>query len=93
VSVELGSIVTRSDLLCAPVDDEVVLFDAKRGNYLALDPTGRRIWELLAEPRRVETLITLLAREYDGAPDTIAGDVVAFLEELEQQGAVHVASP
>jgi hypothetical protein len=89
--MDLGSVVTRNDeLMSAPVDREVVFLNQTTDSYVALDEIGRRIWELLDRPRRVDDLVGLLCEQFDGSRGTIASDVLVFLEELDREGMVSV---
>lgn len=78
------------DQLSAPVDQELVILNLKRNNYIGLDEIGRRIWELLETPRLVEELYRQLSQEFNATPETIAADVLPFLNELAAEGLVDV---
>jgi Coenzyme PQQ synthesis protein D (PqqD) len=89
--VELESVIARNDELpSAPIDDEIVFLNAAIDSYVALDEIGRRIWDLLERPQPIADLVSELEMEYSGSSDTIASDVIAFLEELEGEGMVRV---
>ncbi len=55
---------------------------------ITLNPTGRRVWELLAEDRTPEALIERITAEFEADPARVQADVRAFLERLEQLGLV-----
>ena len=85
------SIVQRTDSLqSSPIDDEIVFLNPRTDSYVALDAIGRRVWELLAQPRRVAEVVEELAGEFDGPHEEIAADVQLFLHELELEGMVSV---
>jgi hypothetical protein len=67
------------------VDDDLVIFNVAAQNYVGLDDIGRAVWEFLAEPRRVDEICQAMAARYDGPPDVICGDVMAFLGDLADQ--------
>lgn len=83
-------LVRAEDALSAPVDDELVLLAPALEEYVGLDAIGRRIWDLLEEPRTVEELCGLLATEYEATAEQIAADVAPFLDELSEGGLVRV---
>jgi hypothetical protein len=86
-----GATVTRNDaLMSAPIDREIVFLNQSTDSYVALDDIGRRIWDLLERPRRLEELVDLLAQEFEAPRETIRSDLVSFLEELEGEGIVSV---
>jgi hypothetical protein len=85
------SLIARCDgLLSAHVEHEIVFINPAMDRYLALDETGRRIWELIAQPRRITDIVAELQAAYDGDGEAIAQDVMRFLEQLVQEGLVRV---
>jgi len=82
-------IVARNDALPATaVDDELVVLNVATNNYI-----GRRIWNLLQQPHRVDDLCRLLGEEFFGDAAVIADDTTAFLENLNKEGLLKVAGP
>ena len=47
-------VVRRGEPLTAEVDEELVMLDPREGRYFGADRIGRRIWELLEQPRTVD---------------------------------------
>ncbi len=83
-------VVRTSDLMSAPVDQDLVILNTARDNYVALDEIGRGIWERLETPQRVSDLCRGLREEYEGDPDQIAADVLGFLVQLREAGLVRI---
>jgi hypothetical protein len=83
-------IVRNDELPSAPVDREIVFLNARLERYVALDDVGRRIWDKLAAPITIETLVDELEHEFLAPPGVIARDVVAFVSELEGEGMVRI---
>ncbi|MCS7260399.1 MAG: PqqD family protein [Anaerolineae bacterium] len=70
-------------------EDGAILFDPDRDEAAILNPTGRVLWSLLAEPRTVEELAAYLVAHYEGVtPEQARQDVIAFLGSL-RDGFVH----
>lgn len=69
---------------------EAIILHFGSGLYFGLDGVGARIWELLAEPRRVEAILAVLLAEYDVAPEPCSRDLLALLEELRGAGLLEV---
>jgi hypothetical protein len=89
--IESTSVVARAQNLASnAIDDDLVILNLRRDNYIALDPIGRRIWELLEAPRRVDDLCRQLTEEFEGPPDQIAADTLVFLNELNGDGMLTV---
>ena len=93
MSVELSSQIVRTEnLMSAPVDNEIVILNMAKNNYIGLDEIGRRIWDLSAEACSVDDLCNRLSREFEATPEQIAVDVLPFLEELAQEGLIRIVS-
>jgi len=78
------------DIAACDIDDEKVMMSIERGQYYGLDPVGSRVWELIEEPVKVSALIDELLLRYDVDRETCEQDVLAFLEELYEDGLVRV---
>lgn len=89
---ESDSVIRNNILMTAPVDDELVILSLATNNYLALDPIGRRIWDLIETPSNVDDLCSRLSREYNASKEQVSADVMQFLTELENEGIIHVVS-
>lgn len=55
-----------------------------------LSPTGGFLWEQLARWTSVPALVEQLVGEFEVTRDVASADVAAFLEQLQQLGAVSV---
>ena len=75
------------DWLTAPVGEELVMMSAEHGKYLGLNEVGRRVWELIEEPRDVGELCRTLENEFEVTPDVCRAEVETFLNELVENGA------
>jgi hypothetical protein len=78
----------REEPLTARVGDEIVMLEPRRSRYYGLDAIGRRVWELLEEPRSVHALCDELQDEYDVPAETCHHDVLDLLEQMEHAGLV-----
>lgn len=84
-----GSQVSRSGTaMWTPVDREAVIL--ARDCYLSLDPVGRRIWDLLEKPERIDALCSRLASEFGTEPARVEADLLPFLAELAAAGVLQV---
>lgn len=84
-------IVRTEGLMTASVDRDLVILNLARDHYAGLDAIGRRIWDLLVAPCRVDALCEQLSREFDGTLAQVSADVVSFLADMEREGLVHGA--
>lgn len=74
----------------AAFDDEMMGLDVEGGSYFSFNATGRRVWELLAEPRSLDALCAALDEEFEVEPAICRADVRALLAELEAAGLVEI---
>jgi hypothetical protein len=91
MAIELTSNIVRlEDVMSSRIDDEIVILNMVRNNYVNLDAVGRRIWELIEKPVHVDELCGQLEREFSATKEQIAADVLPFLAELAKDGLVRV---
>jgi hypothetical protein len=91
--IELSSRIVRAEnLMSAPVDNEIVILNMAKSNYIGLDEIGLRLWEMFAQPCRVDELCDRLSREYEATSEQIVADVLPFLEELRSEGLIKVVA-
>jgi PqqD family protein of HPr-rel-A system len=87
--LENPSIVRTPGVLAQQLDDEIVLLDAARGHYFALNATGARIWQWIGDDgATVSALVERLVEAYEVEPSTAERDVLELLRELEEQGLI-----
>jgi hypothetical protein len=80
--------------LAERVNDDLIRLGPRMDQYVALDGIGRRVWELLERPQRVDQLSAVLQAEYrEVTPGEITRDVMALVSRLQAEGLVRVAPP
>lgn len=72
------------------IDDETVVMSLDSGDFFSLSGTARTIWELLDGTRDRAALIATVAGRYGVAEESIAGEVDAFLTQLDQAGLIRL---
>ena len=94
MAIDTTTTVVRGDTcMMAPLDEELVVVSLASNAYIALDDIGRRVWEHLETPIRVDALCAQLADEFEGTPAAdILADVLPFLAELESEGLLNVVA-
>ena len=89
--ITLAQRATRSDdALFQEVGGEAVLLDLASERYFGLDPVGTRIWTLLADDDRLQSICDTLCAEYDAEPARIRDDLLALVTQLAEAGLVKV---
>lgn len=92
ITVTLAHRAAPSDeVLIQDVGGEAVLLDLASEQYFGLDPVGTRIWALLGEDDRLQSVNDRLCAEYEAEPARIAADLIALVEKLAAAGLVKLA--
>lgn len=82
--VTMETILVRTgQIIGASFGDETLLMSIEKGEYYALSPTSRAIWERLKTPVRVRDLCLDLAETYQAPLATVEIDTLEFLGYLE----------
>jgi Coenzyme PQQ synthesis protein D (PqqD) len=91
VPITAESLVAWSEIpVSTEVDREVVLMNVGRGRCYGLGETGSSVWRRLASPIRVDDLCRELLLEYRAERDVLERDVLALLEQMQEEGLVKV---
>ena len=83
----------RDGLLWQQVGDQVVVLDADRSVYLAVNETGALIWQALVDGSPTDQLTQILVDRYGLDPDRVAGDVDRFVADLDDRGLLEGPPP
>ena len=67
-------------------DEELVILDLARGEYLALDAVGARLWSGLEAGRTVEQVAREIVDEYEVSMARVLADLVTLGDELVAKG-------
>lgn len=76
--------------LASQVDSDLVIFSAQQGMYYGTQAVGKRIWSLIETPTRVAQVCDRLEQEFEVDRATCEREVIAFLEQLEEEGLIEV---
>ncbi len=70
------------------IEDEVVVMHLESGEFFSLTGSSAAIWRLIDGTRGSEAIVAELAAAYGEEPDRIAGDLAAFVAQLQAAGLV-----
>lgn len=94
LTVTVDSILVReNELAMADVDGRAVVLSLGAGSYFDFNRIATEIWDMLAEPRRVDEIFRRLSDQHDVDSATLARDVTPFLQTLLNERLVRVAAP
>jgi hypothetical protein len=83
-------VVVSPDQFTSDLQGELLVLNAASGFYFGLEAVGKRIWNLLQEPRRISAMRDVLLEEFDVESERCTRDLKAFLQELAQHGLIKV---
>lgn len=80
--------VAAENALSTTIDGETVILQQEAGEYYGLNEVATFIWELLEEPRTVNTICEAVTAEYDVTHERCESDVTMMLAELAEKELV-----
>ena len=78
------------DLITAPLDDGAMIMDIASGNFLELNRTAARVWDLLDTPNTVSGLCALVLDRYDVTPELCATQIAAWMADMRERKLIVV---
>ena len=78
--------VVSSDVLEAPLDDELVLLEPTAGTYFGVNESGTAIWRVLRRGRSAADAAAELSARFDVDSERARADVDRFVGRLESAG-------
>jgi hypothetical protein len=94
IPITVESVVSWSEApVATEVDREVVVMNIGRGRCYGLGETGTSVWRRLESPIRVDDLCRELMLEYNADAETLVGDVIALLEQMQEEGLIKSTRP
>jgi hypothetical protein len=73
------------DLTWNQIDDEIVVLDGRKAEYLAVTGAGALLWRMLAAHATREELVDAMLHAYEVDQVRAADDTDAFLRKLREQ--------
>lgn len=78
------------DALSTELDQETVILSLQSGTYSQLNPVASTIWELLAQPITIATIMKTITSSYDTTGAQWRPEVLAFLGDLAEQNLITI---
>lgn len=82
----MDSPTVHADVAFRRVGEEVVLVNLVTNEIFALNETGARFWELLAEGHTRAEIVATLAVEFDVGEAQVDAEATALIEQLGKAG-------
>lgn len=78
------------DQVSCDLAGEAAILHLGSGVYYTLDRVGARVWSLIQQPERVDTLRDTLLAEYDVTPERLEADLFDLLGKLAAEQLIEV---
>ena len=76
------------EALSQEVSGETVILDLQSEAYFGLNEVGTRIWQLMQEHDKLQTVFDIMVEEFDVVPEQLELDIRNFCDELVKSGLV-----
>jgi hypothetical protein len=73
--------------------EESVMLDVNTGRYHALNAVASRVWEMLEVPRSISEICLQICEEFDVDKATCETAILAFSEDLVDNGLACAVAP
>jgi hypothetical protein len=80
------------DVLISRLQEESVILNLDSERYFGLDDVGTRFLSVLTASDSIEAAYQSLAEEYDVDGEVLRQDLVALIQNLQQQGIIEVTA-
>lgn len=70
------------------LDDNQVMMHIEKGKYFGLNPVGKRIWDLIEQPKNFDEITDALLSEYDIAKEICEKEIQTFLDKAVQYNII-----
>lgn len=87
---DTSTVVASDGVTSTEIEGEHVLLDLDEGIYYGLNSVGGAIWKELQEPTSVEAIVRAITDAYDVGHEECQEDVLALLDDLQDNGLVDV---
>ena len=80
------------DVLISRLQEESVILNLDSERYFGLDDIGTRFLSVLTSADSIEAAYQSLAEEYDVDREVLRQDLIALIQNLQQQGIIEVTA-
>jgi len=71
----------NQQIIDGELDNNQVMMHLEKGKYFGLNPVGKRIWELIVQPKSFSEIIQHLLSEFDVTEEQCTREVKDFLDK------------
>ena len=71
----------NNHIIDGTLDDHQIMMLPDKGKYFGLNPVGKRLWELMEQPKTMEELVSVLLSEYEVTENQCRKEITEFLQK------------
>ncbi len=71
----------NQQIIDGELDNNQVMMHIEKGKYFGLNPVGKRIWELIEQPKSFSEIAQCLLTEFDVTEEQCTREVKSFLDK------------
>jgi hypothetical protein len=92
VSADSRVVINASEIAAQVIDGEAIIMNLTTGIYCSMDRVGAAVWGWIERGHSVADMVEGLTSRYDVPPARAQADLERLLDQLVQDGLVHVAA-
>ncbi|MDX2346331.1 MAG: PqqD family protein [Legionella sp.] len=81
--------IQNKNLLSVEIDDELVMVSDNQENFIALNSTGKFIFDYLASPKSIDEIISAVITQFEVDTEIAMKDTRKYLEKLIMHRLIH----
>lgn len=74
----------NEQIIDGELDNNQIMMHLEKGKYFGLNPVGKRIWELIEQPKSFQEISDVLLAEFEVAETQCFQEAQAFLDKAVQ---------
>lgn len=71
----------NEQVIAGELDDNQVMMHLEKGKYFGLNYVGKRIWQLMEQPRSFKEITDILLSEFEVSEEQCKQEVLSFIEK------------
>jgi Coenzyme PQQ synthesis protein D (PqqD). len=78
----------NSQIIDGELEDSQVMMHLEKGKYFGLNPVGKRIWDLIQQPKGFDEIVENLLNEFNVEKERCEVEVKSFLDNAIQNEVI-----
>ncbi len=74
----------NEQIIDGELDDNQVMMHLEKGKYFGLNAVGKRIWQLIEQPKSLQEITEILQSEFAVTKETCSHEAQVFLDKAVQ---------